>query len=395
MVTARQPRNGQTGRPRDEEQGDAGGTALSAIERLIQMLEEEVLPILSEEEDAEAIEDPDALNGGETPDAEEAAFAAPLAQRGGVIPCQKGGPSPADKAIAAKISPKLRGKLRGAMTGGRVCCARRIVDAVKAHRLPHRAAVIAVTTAIVEASLLNVNYGDRDSLGLFQQRASWGSRAQRLNPTWATNAFLNAMLKKFPHGSWQHPPIGTVCQRVQVSAFPGRYQPEVADARIIVDALWKAGKPKPRVAAASGLAAAPGKAKPRAPDQPLLEAIDRLSEMLSEEVIPKLSHRDGEEEPVPGGEDTDSPGVPEDGNAPAEHVPAAVMDAFETVYGTVSEEQAKALADLFTAMADAQEGGDDSDAPDVPGDEESPDDESGSTGSHPGGAAPTRRREYA
>jgi hypothetical protein len=384
MGTARQPKNGQTGRPRNEEQGDAGGTALTAIERLIQMLEEEVLPNLSEEEDAEAIEDPDALNGGETSDAEEATFAAPLAQRGRVIPCRKGGSSPADEAIAKKIAPKLRGKLRGAMTGGRLCCARRIVNAVKDHRLPHRAAVIAVTTAIVEASLLNVNYGDRDSLGLFQQRASWGSRAQRLNPTWATNAFLNAMLKKYPRGSWREPPIGRVCQRVQVSAFPGRYQPEVPDARVIVDALWKAGKPR--------VAAAPGKAKPRADNEPLLEAVDRLSEMLSEEVIPKLSHRHGDEEPYPGGEDTDSPGVPEDGNSPAEHVPAAVMDAFETVYGTVSEEQARALADLFTAMADAQEGGGDAD---VPGDEESPDDESGSAGSDPGGAASTRMREYA
>jgi hypothetical protein len=388
MGTARQPRNGQTGRPRNEEQGDVGGAALTAIERVIQMLQEEVLPNLSEGEDPEAIEDPDAMNGGEdvTSDPEEAAFASPLAQRGRVIPCKKGGPSPADEAIAAKIAPKLRGKLRGAMTGGRVCCARRIVDAVKAHRLPHRAAVIAVTTAIVEASLLNVNYGDRDSLGLFQQRASWGSRAQRLNPTWATNAFLNAMLKKYPRGSWKHPPIGTVCQRVQVSAFPGRYQPEVIDARLIVDALWKAGKP--RVAAL----AAPGKVKPRAADEPLLQAIERLSEMLSEEVIPKLSHRNGEEEPYPGGEDTESPGVPEDETPPAEHVPAAVMDAVETVYGTVSEEQARALADLFTAMADAQEGGNDAD---VPGEEEPPDDESEDTGSGAGGATSTRTREYA
>jgi hypothetical protein len=95
MGTARQPKNGQTGRPRNEEQGDAGGTALTAIERLIQMLEEEVLPNLSEEEDAEAIDDPDALNGGETSDAEEAAFAAPLAQRdpvpeGRIIPGGRG-----------------------------------------------------------------------------------------------------------------------------------------------------------------------------------------------------------------------------------------------------------------------------------------------------------------
>ena len=101
--------------------------------------------------------------------------------------------------------------------------------------------MIAVTTAIVESTLLNINKEiDHDSLGLFQQRASWGSRQNRLNPTWATNAFLNAMLQKFPRNAWRTTPIGKVCQRVQVSAFPGRYQPQVADARIIVGALWGA-----------------------------------------------------------------------------------------------------------------------------------------------------------
>ncbi|MGH8666974.1 MAG: GH25 family lysozyme, partial [Burkholderiales bacterium] len=160
-------------------------------------------------------------------------------------PCRPGGPTRADKALAAKIGRKLRGKLRGAFDGDRLCCARRIVAAVRQRRLHRRAAVIAVTTAIVESTLLNINRElDHDSLGLFQQRASWGSRAQRLNPTWATNAFIGAMLDKYPRSSWMPLPIGQVCQRVQVSAYPDRYQHEVADARAIVFALWRAVKPK-------------------------------------------------------------------------------------------------------------------------------------------------------
>jgi hypothetical protein len=51
------------------------------------------------------------------------------------------------------------------------------------------------------------------------------------------------MLHKYPRSSWMPLPIGRVCQRVQVSAYPDRYQLEVADARAIVFALWRAVKP--------------------------------------------------------------------------------------------------------------------------------------------------------
>ena len=148
-------------------------------------------------------------------------------------------------SVAGPFALSERDKLRGAFDGDRLCCARRIIAAVKQRRLHRRAAVIAVTTTIVESTLLNINRElDHDSLGLFQQRASWGSRRQRLNPTWATNAFIGAMLQKYPRSSWMPLPIGRVCQRVQVSAYPDRYQHEVADARAIVFALWRAVKPK-------------------------------------------------------------------------------------------------------------------------------------------------------
>ncbi|MCX5405716.1 hypothetical protein OHA37_17705 [Streptomyces sp. NBC_00335] len=140
-----------------------------------------------------------------------------------------------DQAVASQLSGQLTGTLRGALDSYRVSCARAIVKAVEARGLPHRAAVLAVTTSIVETTLVNYPSGDRDSVGLFQQRDPWGSFEQRMNPTWSTNAFLNALLKV---NNWQTRPIGEVCQAVQISAFPDRYQVQASDGQRIVDALF-------------------------------------------------------------------------------------------------------------------------------------------------------------
>ncbi|WP_033667671.1 hypothetical protein, partial [Salinispora fenicalii] len=137
------------------------------------------------------------------------------------------------------MNTKLSGTLDGYMTAYRASCARKVVQAVQARGLDQRAAVIAITTTIVESTIQNIaEEVDHDSLGLFQQRASWGTRSQRLDPTWATNAFLNKMLKLYPNNSWLTAPVGEVCQAVQVSAYPDRYQKQVGDAEIIVAAIW-------------------------------------------------------------------------------------------------------------------------------------------------------------
>lgn len=54
---------------------------------------------------------------------------------------------------------------------------------------------IGIMTSIAESALKNVNYGDRDSLGLFQQRPSqgWGSEAQVTNPSYASGKFFSAL----------------------------------------------------------------------------------------------------------------------------------------------------------------------------------------------------------
>jgi hypothetical protein len=155
-----------------------------------------------------------------------------------VAPCARAGPTASDQRLAGEIGPRLTGRLAGGLDAYAVSCARQIVAGVRARGLPPRAAVIAVTTAIVETDLRNISVEvDHDSLGLFQQRASWGTAAQRLDPGWATGAFLDRMLATFPNGSWSTAPVGRISQAVQISAFPDRYQPEAEDAATIAAAL--------------------------------------------------------------------------------------------------------------------------------------------------------------
>jgi hypothetical protein len=102
--------------------------------------------------------------------------------------------------------------------------------------LPPRAASIALATALQESSLRNLNYGDRDSVGLFQQRPSqgWGTVEQILNPQYATGKFLDALVKV---ANWQTGDINDVAQAVQRSGVPDGYRKHVERAKILASAL--------------------------------------------------------------------------------------------------------------------------------------------------------------
>jgi hypothetical protein len=156
-------------------------------------------------------------------------------------PCDPNGTTALDSQLASRLNPKLNGKLKGALTVYRMSCARRIVQTVMSRGLLKRAAAIAVTTAIVESTIENISEEvDHDSLGLFQQRASWGTAAQRLDPAWATNAFLNKMLSLYPNNSYNNTAnsIGEICQAVQVSGVPSAYQPQASDGSTIAYNIW-------------------------------------------------------------------------------------------------------------------------------------------------------------
>ncbi|GAB3084743.1 FG-GAP repeat domain-containing protein [Micromonospora schwarzwaldensis] len=170
---------------------------------------------------------------------------APLTAQYQTVACDPAGPTTGDGTLATQLNSRLNSDMRGYLTAYRVSCAREVVEAVRARGLASRAAVIAITTVIVETHLQNISEEvDHTSLGLFQQQEWWGTRAERLNPASATNAFLDAMVRKYPNGSWASAPIGEVCQAVQVSAYPDRYQVQAPDAQIIVDALWDAAGPR-------------------------------------------------------------------------------------------------------------------------------------------------------
>jgi hypothetical protein len=152
--------------------------------------------------------------------------------------CSPSGVTSADTALAARVHSQV-----GWVSAYNASCLRAIVGQAKARGLGVRGAQIAVTTAITESHLNNYSQAvDHDSLGLFQQRPSmgWGSPAQLVDPIYATNAFLNEMLRLHPNGSWGGGDIANICQKVQKSAYSdgSNYRANVGQAVALVDAAW-------------------------------------------------------------------------------------------------------------------------------------------------------------
>jgi hypothetical protein len=89
-------------------------------------------------------------------------------------------------------------------------------------QVPERGRIIAVATAFQESSLRNRPDGDRDSVGLFQQRPSqgWGTAAQIIDPIYASNKFYDALLEV---PDWPEMPLTEAAQAVQYSGHPDAY----------------------------------------------------------------------------------------------------------------------------------------------------------------------------
>ncbi|MCD4525607.1 hypothetical protein [Nocardioides sp. cx-173] len=112
-----------------------------------------------------------------------------------------------------------------------------LISAISVRRgLPARAASIALATAYQESDLYNIDYGDRDSVGLFQQRPSqgWGTVDEILDPVYATNAFYDELVEV---DGYQGMEITAAAQEVQRSGFPTAYADHEADARALASAL--------------------------------------------------------------------------------------------------------------------------------------------------------------
>ena len=102
--------------------------------------------------------------------------------------------------------------------------------------LPARAVSIALATAYQESKIENLDHGDRDSLGLFQQRPSqgWGTEEQITDPYYSTNKFYDELVKI---DGFETMRITEAAQRVQRSGFPEAYEDHAEDGRALASAL--------------------------------------------------------------------------------------------------------------------------------------------------------------
>ncbi|MCO6006566.1 hypothetical protein NE236_16395 [Actinoallomurus purpureus] len=102
-------------------------------------------------------------------------------------------------------------------------------------KLPEEAVIIAYATALQESHLRNLESGDRDSVGLFQQRPSqgWGTVTQLKDPVYAANRFFSALVKVKDYSGL---PVHEAAQKVQRSADGKAYARHEEDARIMAAA---------------------------------------------------------------------------------------------------------------------------------------------------------------
>jgi hypothetical protein len=109
------------------------------------------------------------------------------------------------------------------LTSEQTANAATIAAVARSRGLPARATVLALATAQQESRLRNLDYGDRDSLGLFQQRPSqgWGTPEQVQDPVYAAGKFFDHLVEV---PGWESGRLTDVAQAVQRSGFPEAYQ---------------------------------------------------------------------------------------------------------------------------------------------------------------------------
>jgi cell wall-associated NlpC family hydrolase len=132
-------------------------------------------------------------------------------------------------AVAAQVKAILDGGSTGTVAvaglddpAEQVPNAKTIVATGLAMGIPARGQIVALATALQESGLRNLTYGDRDSLGLFQQRPSqgWGTATEILDPVHASTTFYEALEQV---SGWQSLSVAQAAQAVQKSAFPDAY----------------------------------------------------------------------------------------------------------------------------------------------------------------------------
>lgn len=160
-------------------------------------------------------------------------------------------PPPVDQAPQIPTGGAVPGF--GPSEGSKIANAQAIIAAGVFAGVGRRGLIVGVAAALQESGLENLDHGDRDSLGLFQQRPSqgWGTAQEVRDPRFAALAFFGgstsphfdpASGRTSPGGlldvaGWAELPVTVAAQSVQRSAFPGAYAKHEARATVIVDAL--------------------------------------------------------------------------------------------------------------------------------------------------------------
>ncbi|MBN9177040.1 MAG: LysM peptidoglycan-binding domain-containing protein [Microbacterium sp.] len=136
--------------------------------------------------------------------------------------------APATASVPAADAPSVAG-----LDDDQIANARIIIRVGRERGVPDRGIAIALGTAMVESWIRNLDWGDRDSLGLFQQRPStgWGTSDEILDPARAAAAFYggpddpggDATRGLLDVPGWESLPYADAAQAVQVSAHPDRY----------------------------------------------------------------------------------------------------------------------------------------------------------------------------
>ena len=125
-----------------------------------------------------------------------------------------------------------------AVEPGQASVAASMVGVVINRDLPERAAVLALAAAMQESRLTNLppGDGDRDSVGVLQQRPSqgWGTAAQLSDIRFATGKFLDALVKV---DGWRTMPLADAIQKVQISVDGSYYARHEGEAQALSDAL--------------------------------------------------------------------------------------------------------------------------------------------------------------
>ncbi len=115
---------------------------------------------------------------------------------------------------------------------GQAAVAATIAGVAARHRLPRQAVIIAYAAALQESQLENLDYGDRDSVGVFQQRPSqgWGPAADLEDPVYATTKFFDALIRV---PGYARMPVDQAAQAVQRSADGSAYEQWVEVATLL------------------------------------------------------------------------------------------------------------------------------------------------------------------